>query len=95
MTHEWRVFREFGFRYWVAYVLVRVAHRVKDTTSFEVIRTQDGSAVLVVGDSWGSGANYFQRVVTDDTQEHPDWPRYRSFEDFDAALDWMRGKDAT
>jgi hypothetical protein len=88
MTYEWHVFREYGVRYWLAWHLVRIAHRVKDTTFHQVIRIADGSAVMIEADTWGAGVTSAYGVCTD-VQDADGWPELRDFDDFDEALDWM------
>lgn len=94
------MFREFGLRHWIAWVLVRAAYRTKNTTTYQVIRTADGSALLIEADAWGGGANAAYRVDWahddgDDNPPHPGWPRVREFETFDEALEWMHGSADT
>lgn len=96
MRHEWRVIRNSGVRYWLAYVLVRLAYRVKDTTFYQVIRIPGGSAVMIEGDTWGSGVRSAYGVYSDAVDGYADdpagHPHLREFDDFDEALDWMHGK---
>ncbi|WP_040828932.1 hypothetical protein [Nocardia jiangxiensis] len=96
MSHEIWVMKEFGFRYWVAYVLVRLAHRIKDTDHYQVIRTSNGSAIFIEADTWGHGVSSTLRVgwkfrdICD-----PEWPMLREFDDFDEALEWMYDEKET
>lgn len=94
MERELWVMKEFGFRYWLAYILVRAAHRIKDTTYHQVIRISDRSAVLVDADTWGggvmatTGVGWEFRDICD-----PEWPFIRDFDNFDEALTWMYEKE--
>ena len=98
LRHEWWVIREYGPRYWVAYILVRLAYRVKDTTFHQVIRFPGGSAVMIQADTWGAGVQSAVRVFSEVVDGFADapagLPHLRDFDDFDEALDWMHEETA-
>lgn len=89
MKHEWHIARDNGIRFWIAWALVRLAFRVKNTCHWQVIATPGGSRVLVEGDAFGGGVRATVRVRWDDENGAADWPVLREFDDHDAALDWM------
>lgn len=93
MKHNVWVIREHGVRYWVAWKLVQLAYRVKDTTFFQVIRIPGGSAVLIEADTWGAGVRCALGVGHDGIAEHAGWPVLMEFDDHNAALDWMHGEE--
>ncbi|MEV4127051.1 hypothetical protein [Nocardia sp. NPDC049707] len=93
MRREWWVIREFGFRYWVAYVLVRLAHSVKDTTFHQVVKIPDGAHVMIYADAWGSGVGSTVGVQWEHDEAKPGRPVLREFDDIDAALDWAHGDE--
>lgn len=84
------VVREHGVRYWLAWKLVQLAYRVKDTSFYQVIRFNDESAVLIEADAWGAGVRSALSVHWADAGDPVEvWPVLREFDDHDAALDWM------
>ncbi|NKY60450.1 hypothetical protein [Nocardia flavorosea] len=94
MKYNVGVIREHGARYWLAWKLVQVAHRVKDTTYWQVIRIPGRSAVLVEADTWGSGVSAAFGVHWGDDDPVEGWPVLRDFDGHEAALDWMHGESA-
>lgn len=93
MKHELWVLRHEGIRHWIAWCLVRLAYRVKDTEFHQVVRISAGSAVLITGDAWGGGIAGSLRVNDWDsperTEAHLEWPMQRDFDVLEDALDWM------
>jgi len=102
LRYEYHIWNSLGKRHWVAWVLVRLAYRIKDTEHYQVIRMGE-SAALILGDAWGSGINGTFRMFSphwdDDRINERGYPEWREFlpQDydgsrqaaFDAALKWM------
>jgi hypothetical protein len=88
------VFREKGFRYWLAWCLVRVAHRVKDTTFYQVIRLEDGRALMVDANAWGDGLSQGRGIFCLEPDDPDALPAFREFDDIEAAVNWFWGEDA-
>lgn len=77
--HRW-VVREKGIRQWIAWQLVRIAYRVKDTTHYQVV-VHGGLEIIITGDAWGCGLNSVHN--TDDSSWYTG-----EFDTFEKACDW-------
>jgi hypothetical protein len=90
---EYWCIKEFGFRYWIAWILVRLAYKVKNTDYYQVVKISDETHVFIRADTWGSGVQSSVGVAWQDDDPIQRYPRMKEFDDSDQALDWAYGKE--
>lgn len=84
-----------GIRQWIAWKLVRIAHKLYDATYWEVIKSPDGfTNILIEANEYGGGVSACSNVFC--CESPPDKLEHLTlveFYDHSEALDWACGTE--